>query len=52
VAGIFLAGCKKAQDKTAEADSILEQVKVKYPGYESLVAKLKESWNKRTPENK
>lgn len=52
LAGLCLAQVKRAQDKTAEADSILEQVKVKYPGYDSVVAKLKESWNKRTPENK
>jgi len=46
VAGIYLARCKKAQGKTAEADSILEQVRAKYPGYDSAVTELKESWNK------
>lgn len=46
VAGLLLAGCKKAQGKTAEADSILEQVRAKYPGYDSVVTELKESWNK------
>lgn len=48
VAGISLAHCKKAQDKTTEADSILEQVRTKYPGYNSLVSELKESWKKQT----
>ena len=46
VAGIYLAQCKKAQDKTAEAESILEKVRAKYPGYESAVTKLRESWKK------
>ena len=46
IAGICLAGCKMAQGKTVEADSILEQVRTKYPGYDSAVTELKESWNK------
>lgn len=49
VAGLGLAQCKKAQDKTIEAESILEQVRIKYPGYDSAVTKLKESWEKETP---
>jgi tetratricopeptide (TPR) repeat protein len=49
VAGIYLARCKKAQGKTVEADGILEQVRTKYPGYDSAVAELKKSWNKGTP---
>lgn len=49
VAGIYLAKCKKEQRKTAEADNLLEQVKAKYPGYESAVTELKESWKKETP---
>jgi len=52
VAGLYLARCKKAQDKTIEADSILEQVRTKYPGYDSAVTEVKESWNKSTPNNK
>jgi hypothetical protein len=44
VAGLYLADCKKAQGKTAEANGILEEVRAKYPGYDSAVAKLKESW--------
>jgi len=52
LAGICLAGCKMAQGKTVEADSILEQVRTKYPGYDSVVAELKESWNKGTPKDK
>jgi len=51
LAGLCLAGCKKAQGKTVEADSILEQVRTKYPGYDSVVTKLKESWDKNTREN-
>jgi len=48
VAGIYLAHIKKVQGKTVEADSILEQVRTKYPGYDSAVTKLKESWDKST----
>jgi len=44
MAGLLLAHCKKAQGKTTEADGILEEVKAKYPGYDSAVTKLKESW--------
>ncbi len=51
IAGIYLAGCKKAKGKTVEADSILEQVRTKYPGYDSTVTELKESWDKKTREN-
>jgi len=51
IAGIYLAGCKMAQGKTARADNILEQVRTKYPGYDSAVAKLKESWDKNTRDN-
>jgi len=46
MAGLLLARCKKAQGKTAEAESVLEQVRAKYPGYDSAVTELKESWNK------
>ena len=46
VAELYLAHCKKAQDKTAEAEGILEQVRTKYPGYESAVTELRESWKK------
>jgi len=49
VAGICLAQCKKAQGKNTEADNLLEQVKTRYPGYESAVTELKESWKKETP---
>jgi len=49
VAGISLARCKRMENKTAEADNILEQVRTKYPGYDSAVAELKESWNKGPP---
>lgn len=51
VAGLYLALCKKAQDKTVEAESILEKVRTKYPGYDSAVTKLRESWEKQTKEN-
>jgi len=46
MAGLCLAHCKEAQGKTAEAESVLEQVRAKYPGYDSAVTELKESWNK------
>jgi tetratricopeptide (TPR) repeat protein len=46
IAGIYLARCKKAQGKTVEAESILEKVKTKYPGYDSTVTELRESWKK------
>jgi tetratricopeptide (TPR) repeat protein len=46
IGGIYLAQCKKAQDKTVEAEGILEKVGAKYPGYESAVTELKESWKK------
>jgi hypothetical protein len=46
VAGIHLAQCKKAQGKNADADNLLEQVRTKYPGYESSVTEFKESWKK------
>lgn len=48
VAGLYLGRCKKAQGKTAEAESVLEQVRAKYPGYDSAVVELKESWRKET----
>lgn len=44
VAGIYLAFTEKDQGKTKEADEILEQVKTKYPGYNSLVTKVRQSW--------
>jgi len=47
VAGICLAQCKKAQDKTVEAERILERVKTRYPGYESAVTERKELWKKK-----
>jgi tetratricopeptide (TPR) repeat protein len=49
IAGISLGKCKRMENKTAEADNILEQVRTKYPGYDSAVAELKKSWNKGTP---
>jgi hypothetical protein len=33
--GVLLAECKKAQEKTAEADTIVQQVRRNYPGYAS-----------------
>ena len=41
MAGIALVHCKKAQGKIAEADTILEKVKAKYPGYELAAEELK-----------
>jgi len=52
ISGIYLAVSKKTQGKTNKADSILEQVGTKYPGYDSAVAGLKESWRKNAPEDK
>ncbi|MDH4240066.1 MAG: tetratricopeptide repeat protein [Phycisphaerae bacterium] len=46
IGGISLARCKRMENKTAEADSILEQVRTRYPGYDSVVTELKESWKK------
>ena len=46
IAGISLARCKRMENKTVEAVSILEQVRTKYPGYDSVVTDLKESWKK------
>lgn len=46
ISGICLSHCKKAQGKDSEADGILEQVRTRYPGYDSAVAELKESWQK------
>lgn len=46
IAGISLARCKRMQNKTAEADSLLEQVRARYPGYDSAVIELKKSWQK------
>jgi len=51
IGGTYLAQCKKAQDKTVEAESILEKVRTKYPGYDSAVTKLRESWKKEKKEN-
>ena len=51
IGGIYLAQCKKARNKTVEAESILEKVRTKYPGYDSTVTKLKESWKKQKKEN-
>lgn len=48
LAGLCLAQVKKAQDKTVEANSILEQVRTRYPGYDSLVDEVKQSWEKGT----
>lgn len=44
VAGLYLAIVKEAKGNTAEAEAILERVKTKYPGYNSVAAKVKESW--------
>jgi hypothetical protein len=46
IGGIYLAQCKKAQDKTVKAESILKKVRTKYSGYDSAVTKLRESWKK------
>lgn len=46
MAGISLARVKKSQEKTAEANEMLEQVRKKYPGYNSLVTKIRQSWKK------
>ena len=48
IGGISLARCKRMENKTVEAVSILEQVRTRYPGYDSVVTELKESWKKRT----
>lgn len=50
-AGIYLAQCKKVQDKTAEAESILKKVRTKYPGYESAVTGTREWLEKQKKEN-
>lgn len=51
VAGLYLAQVKKAQGKVEGANRTLEQVKKKYPGYDSAVTKLRESWEKQKKEN-
>jgi tetratricopeptide (TPR) repeat protein len=43
-AGIYLALVKKDQNKNDEADKILDQVNDKYPGYGSIVARIRQSW--------
>lgn len=50
IGGISLARCKRMENKTAEADSILEQVRTRYPGYDSAVTEIKESWKKNRVE--
>ena len=42
--GIGLARCKKTRGKADEANEALEQVKTRYPGYDTVVQELKKSW--------
>jgi tetratricopeptide (TPR) repeat protein len=44
VAGVSLARVKKAQNNNDEANSVLDQVSKKYPGYASVVAQARQSW--------
>jgi tetratricopeptide (TPR) repeat protein len=49
IAGIRAARCKKIQGENEQADKMLEQVRVKYPGYDVTVKEVKESWKKNPP---
>jgi len=42
VAGIYLATLQKAQGKTNDADTTLEKIKTKFPGYSNAVKDFKE----------
>ena len=44
IGGISLARCKSMQNEAAEADGILEQVRARYPGYDSAVTEVRKSW--------
>jgi tetratricopeptide (TPR) repeat protein len=44
IAGIYLAQCKKIQNKTDDANNVLDQVIKKYPGYESAVTPVRKFW--------
>jgi len=45
VAGMSLARVKKAQNNTDDANKVLEQVKLKHPGYGTVVTRVRQSWN-------
>ena len=45
--GIGLARCEKQRGKIDEANELLEQVRLRYPGYGPAVQKLKESWEEK-----
>lgn len=49
IAGIALARCMKANNKNAEADKILKELKTKYPGYSSVADKLKKNPKSSAP---
>jgi len=51
ISGIHLYRCKKTQGKDSEADRILTEVTTRYPGFDSLVTKIKNLRDK-TPNNK
>jgi tetratricopeptide (TPR) repeat protein len=44
ITGIYLAQCKMSQNKNDEANKIMDQVLKKYPGYESAVTLVRNSW--------
>ena len=46
IAGIYLSLCKKAQGKTSEADSILTEIIARYPGFDTVVTRIKNYGNK------
>ena len=52
MAGIYLGRCRKAQGKNTEADSIFDEVKTKYPGYNSAIAEIKKNPQAFTPKYK
>jgi hypothetical protein len=43
IAGVSLARCKKDKNKNTEAENILEEMKIKYPGYNTAIAELKKN---------
>ena len=49
IAGICAGRCKKAGGEDEQADGVLEQVRVKYPGYDVTVKEIKESWKTNPP---
>lgn len=44
LAGIYLSHCKKERGKDSEADSILTEVITRYPGFDSMVTRIKKTW--------